>query len=94
MNNHTTTTPMTDTNSSEEALQREFDAAAQAAADALSEAGESLQDLPDTHAVDLPVRKVLPPEGPRRAGYTKNHGQKRSKARARMAKTSRARNRR
>lgn len=31
--------------------------------------------------------------GPKRAGYTKNHGQKRNKARARMAKVSRVRNR-
>lgn len=40
-----------------------------------------------------PDRKPAPPEGPKRAGYTKNKGQKRNKARARMAKTSRVRNR-
>lgn len=41
-----------------------------------------------------PDRKPAPPEGPKRAGYTTNKGRKRNKARARMAKTSRVRNRR
>lgn len=40
------------------------------------------------------VIKVAPPTGPKRAGYTTNKGRPRNKVRARMAKTSRVRNRR
>lgn len=76
----------------------EFDNAAKDASDAIHGASEVLCDLPDTHAADYadvltPDRKPAPPEGPKRAGYTKSHGRKRNKARARMAKTSRVRNR-
>lgn len=41
-----------------------------------------------------PVEKIPPPVGPRRAGYTTNKNKPRNKARARMAKVSRVRNRR
>lgn len=49
---------------------------------------------PDASEALAPIVKVAPPTGPKRAGYTTNKGRTRNKARARMAKTSRVRNRR
>lgn len=47
----------------------------------------------EMYAEVLTPDKELPVTGPKRAGYTTSKGRKRNKVRARMAKTSRVRNR-
>lgn len=64
---------------------------------ASSDDSSELFDLingPDPLPEPAPVVKVPPPSGPKRAGYTTNKGKPRNRARARMAKVSRVRNRR
>ena len=63
--------------------------------DAIERGQEISEPAPtaDEHADVLTPDQAGAQSGPKRAGCTKNHGQKRNKARARMAKTSRVRNR-
>lgn len=79
--------------------QREFDSSTDELAERTHAPGFANPNHTDSTAGEmyadvLTPDKELPPEGPKRAGYTKNKGKPRSKARARMAKVSRVRNRR